>query len=193
MNYPGGINKRSNIKYGNRGMILEDDINATNNYYITHDIAVIRKLPTPITIKKVDYISSHEVKIKDAWFQKKSTTDYNGIYKGHYIDFEAKETRSKNYFPLSNIHQHQIEHIERIINHGGIAFLIVSFIYYNEIFLLDGPDFIHYIKNNKRKSIPYTYFQKKGYKIKLKYNPRLDYLKIIDKIYFKGELYEKEF
>lgn len=187
MNYPGGIKKKHNIKYGNRGMVLEADINATNDFYQIHDIAIIRKLPTPITIKKVNYISPKEVKISDAWFQKKSTTDYNGIYRGRYIDFEAKETKSKKYFPLSNIHEHQIKHIESIIRHGGIAFLIISFVCYNEIYFLNGPDFISFIKNNDRKSIPYLYFKQKGHKIKLNYNPRLDYLKIIDKIYFKGD------
>ena len=29
---------------------------------------------------------------------------------------------------------------------------------------------------------------KNGYKIKVKFNPRIDYLKIVDEIYFKGEV-----
>lgn len=191
MNYPNNIKKTPNIKFGNRGMNLEKDINSTNHYYLINNIAIIRKLPTPITIKKVNYISNKEAKITEAWFQKKSTTDYNGIYRERYIDFEAKETKSKKYFPLNNIHAHQLNHIKKIIEHGGIAFLIISFSTYNQTFLLDGPDLINFIKTNKRKSIPYNYFQKNAHLIQLKYNPRLDYLKIIDKIYFKGVSYEK--
>ncbi len=193
MNYPCGIktNKQTSIDYGNRGMSLEADLNETNNYYLINNIAVIYKKPTPITIKKVDFISPKKVKIKDAYFEKPSTTDYNGLYRGEYIDFEAKETKIKNYFPLRNIHDHQIEHIKRIINHGGIGFIIVRFTSKNETFYLDGKDFMEFIEKDERKSIPYSYFEDKGYKLEIKYNPRLDYLKIIDKIYFKGEYYEK--
>lgn len=194
MNYPNGVklHKQKQINYSNRGMVLEADLNETNNYYLVNDIAVIHKKPTPITIKKVDYISPQKAKIKDAYFQKASTTDYNGIYRGKYIDFEAKETKDKNCFPLRNIHEHQIDHLRKIIKHGGIGFLIVRFVNYNKTFFLDGKDFMNFLKNNKRKSIPYSYFNEKGYLLEIKYNPRLDYLKIIDEIYFKGEYYEEK-
>ena len=103
MNYPSGIKKSYNkvISYGNRGMTLEEDINVTNEYYLIHNIASIYKKPTPIGIVKVDYKSGT---IKEAYFKTPSTTDYNGIYKGKYIDFEAKETMV-NSFPLANIHE----------------------------------------------------------------------------------------
>ena len=91
-------------------MSLENDLNDTNNYYRNHDIAIIYKKPTPITINKVDYKARNDAVIKEAHFIVPSTTDYNGVYKGNYIDSEAKETR-KNYFPLSNIHNHQIEQL----------------------------------------------------------------------------------
>ena len=42
------------------------------------------------------------------------------------------------------------------------------------------------MENNKRKSIPLEYFETHGYIIKDKYNPRVDYLEIINKLYFKG-------
>ncbi|MDD2180751.1 MAG: Holliday junction resolvase RecU [Bacilli bacterium] len=194
MNYPCRTKKniQKQINYANRGMVLESELNETNNYYLVNNVAVIHKKPTPITIKKVDYISPQKVKIKDAYFQKPSTTDYNGIYKGRYIDFEAKETKNENYFPLKNIHAHQIEHLRKVIEHGGIGFIIVRFITYNETFYLDGKDLMIFIENNKRLSIPHSYFKDKGHLINIKYNPRLDYIKVIDKIYFKGEYYEKE-
>lgn len=189
MKYPTGIikDKKNNISYSNRGMDLEADINLTNEYYLNNDIAVIYKKPTPITINKVDYPSRIGAVITEAHFKIPSTTDYNGIYKGKYIDFEAKETKLKN-FPLSNIHSHQVEHLKRIINHGGIGFIIVSFTSINKVFLLEAKYLIEYINSNQKKSIPLDFFMKNGYLINYNYNPRLDYLNIIDNLYFKGEV-----
>ena len=109
MKYPCGVKKTytKNINYGNRGMNLEDDINLTNEYYLINNIASIYKKPTPIGIVKVD----NSGVISEAYFKTPSTTDYNGIYKGKYIDFEAKETVEDS-FPLKNIHEHQIRHLK---------------------------------------------------------------------------------
>ncbi len=190
MNYPNGIKKTPIIikNYGNRGMDLEGDINITNEYYLKNDIAVIYKKPTPITINKVDYKSRIDATITEAHFKIPSTTDYNGIYKGKYIDFEAKETKSSTSFPLNNIHSHQIKHLENIFRHGGIGFIIVRFTKLNKNYLLFIEDLLSFINDNKRASIPLSYFEKFGYIIKENYNPRLDYLKIIDK---KEKYYEK--
>ena len=184
MNYPKGIKKTNTdnyIKFDNRGMGLENDINMTNQYYIDKKIAYIYKKPTPIQVTKVDYKNNSMI-IKEAYFKEPSTTDYNGLYNGLYIDFEAKETTSKTSFPLSNIHAHQIQHIKNVIENGGIGFLIVRFSTLNKDYLLFGDDFIKYISNNERKSIPIDYFNDKGYLIELSYVPRLDYLKIIDNV-----------
>ena len=89
------------IASGNRGMAFESDINSTNQYYRDHDLAIITKRPTPINVVKVDY--SKGATITQAYFETQSTTDYNGVYKGHYIDFEAKSTHGSTAFPLSNI------------------------------------------------------------------------------------------
>ena len=189
MKYPNHSEKtfQNNISYGNRGMHLENDLNATNEYYRTNNIAVIYKKPTPITINKVDYPNRLDAVIKEAHFKIPSTTDYNGIYKGKYIDFEAKETKLKS-FPLSNIHKHQLEHLAKIVEHGGIGFVIVSFTLFNEVYLLPASDILTYVEETNKKSIPITFFKEKGFMINYNYNPRLDYLKIIDKIYFKGEV-----
>lgn len=168
--------------YSNRGMGLEEDINVTNKYYLDNDIAVIYKKPTSVTIHKADYPAPHEAIIREAYFKTPSTTDYNGVYKGKYIDFEAKETKSKTSFPLSNIHDHQIKHLKSIVKHGGIGFIIVRFVLLDETYLLFEKDLSDFLNNEDRKSIPYEYFKEKGYLIKIKYSPRLDYLDIIDKI-----------
>ena len=185
MNYPRGVKQvqiENNINYGNRGMGLEEDLNLTNSYYVDKNIAFIYKKPTPIQITKVEY-KNNDVRIKEAFFKEPSTTDYNGLYKGKYIDFEAKETLSKTSFPLDNIHKHQIKHIRNIINNGGIGFIIVRFNKLGRNYLLLGKDLIDFIDANERKSIPLKFFEEHAYLIEIGYVPRLDYLKIIDSIY----------
>ena len=179
MNYPNGLKKTNdkNINYSNRGQSLENDINITNEYYREIDRAYIYKKPTPIKLVKVDY---HHNKINEGYFDTPSTTDYNGIYNGKYIDFEAKETTSNSSFPLINIHLHQIKHLHNITRHNGIAFIIVRFTKLNETYLLYEKDLNNFIISNKRKSIPLEYFKEKGYLIKEKYTPRIDYLNILD-------------
>lgn len=182
MKYPSGIKKEFNkVKtYDNRGMDLEEDLNITNEYYLLNDIAVIYKKPTPIQVNKVDFKSRSDAVIKEAHYIVPSTTDYNGIYRGYYIDFEAKETKSHTSFPLSNIHAHQIKHLERIMNHGGIGFIIVKFTRLNKTYILYIEDLLDFLNNEERKSIPISYFEEKGFLIKEGINPRYDYLKIIN-------------
>ncbi len=182
MNYPNGLKKLTShkINYKNRGMTLECEINDSNEYYREIDKAYIYKKPTPIKITKVDYPSRDKTIIKEAFFTIPSTTDYNGLYKGKYIDFEAKETKSKTSFALNNIHPHQIKHIENIYNHQGIVFLIIRFTTLNETYLLTAEKFLNFININKRKSIPINYFKENAYLIKDGYKPRIDYLKIVD-------------
>lgn len=170
-----------NYLYSNRGMGLEDDLNSANKYYLDINKAIIYKKPTPITINKVDYKSRTDAVITEAHFIVPSTTDYNGIYRGKYIDFEAKETKSKTSFPLSNIHNHQINHLRNITNHGGIGFIIVRFSSLGETYYLSFKKLQEFINNNLRKSIPIEYFRNNGYLIKEGLRPRIDYLKFVDK------------
>ena len=185
--YPNNIKKtytRLEVSHSNRGMNLENALNQTNNYYLNNDIAVIYKKPTPIGVVDVSY-KNHKKIIEKAYFKEQSTLDYNGLYKGKYLDFDAKETLNKTAFPLSNIHEHQTEHIRKVLKHQGIAFLIIKM--NNIYYLLTGEDYLEYIDNNDRKSISYNYIKEKAYIITESLNPPLDYLKIIDNIYFKGE------
>lgn len=188
MLYPGKAKTKYKriINYKNRGLDLEYLINLTNNYYLKNNIAVIYKKPTPITVHKVDY--KHN-KVTEGYYKTPSTLDYNGIYKGKYIDFDAKETKNKTSFPLSNIHPHQIIHIKRVIEHGGISFIILKM--NNNYYYLKGEDLLEFINTNERKSIPFEIIDSKCEKIKENLYPALDYLKIIDKFYLGGS-YEKE-
>jgi recombination protein U len=188
MQYPNHIKKtiKNEINYANRGMSLEYDLNITNKYYLDEDIAIINKKPTPIKVVKVSFDNKKNATIKEAYYQTPSTTDYNGIYKNKYIDFEAKEVKNKRIFPLSNINAHQIKHIESIIKHGGIAFLIVRFASLNKTFLLRGETLIK-ILEEKESSIPLSVFIEEGFEIKEALRPRLNYLKIVNKVYLGGE------
>lgn len=183
-------NKNNNLStYANRGMGLEYDINLSNEYYRIKDVAYIYKKPTPIKLVNVDYKKGL---IKEAYFETPSTTDYNGIYNGKYIDFEAKETKSKTSFSLSNIHAHQIKHLINVKNKGAISFLIVRFTTLNETYFLSTEALEQFIKNYERKSIPIDFFKNYGTIIKMKYNPRIDYIEVINKLYFGGNNYDEK-
>lgn len=189
MQYPNNIKKtftklEVTHSHSNRGMNLENAINQSNEYYLREDKALIYKKPTPIGVAEVSY-KNHKKIIEKAYFKEQSTLDYNGLYKGKYIDFDAKETLNKTSFPLSNIHEHQTEHIRNVIRHDGIAFLIIRMNNIN--YLLPGEAYINYIDHTDRKSIEYKYIEENAEIIKEAYQPALDYLSAVDKIYFKGE------
>lgn len=179
------------INYKNRGLGLENDINNSNKYYLEHDIALIYKKPTPIKVVKVDYNNRINTVIKEAYYEIPSTTDYNGLYKGKYIDFEAKETQSKTSFSLKNIHDHQIKHLINVLNHGGISFLIIRFCTLNKTFLLETSKLESFLNNETRKSIPLSYIENNGYIIKEGYYPRLNYIALVDKLYLGGNYEDK--
>lgn len=170
------------ISSANRGMNFESDINASNEYYKDHDICLITKRPTPINVVKVDY--SKGAKIVHAYFEEQSTTDYNGVYKSRYIDFEAKNTKNKTSFPLNNITKHQIEHLKKVIAHGGIAFFIIQFESLDKVYILDASYVIHFYEKGERKSIPLSCFIDSGIEVERAYNPRLKYIDAVEKLYF---------
>jgi len=172
----------SEINYSRRGMSLEEDINDTNRYYLEADIAAVHKKPTPITIVNVDYKSRSTAKITEAYFQVPSTTDYNGVYRGQYLDFEAKETHNKTAFPLKIIHPHQLAHLSRVIKYGGIAFLIIRFVAHDETYLVWAKDLLDKIGTVKEKSIKYEWFRDNGILIPYNFAIKIDYLKVIDRL-----------
>lgn len=178
--------KMKNISFSNRGMTLEEDINETNAYYLEKEIAVIHKKPTPVQIVQVDYPRRSAAVIREAYFKQPSTTDYNGIYKGKYIDFEAKETQNQSSFPLKNFHVHQIRHIEAVLKQAGICFVILRFSILEQVFLLEAEHLLFFwerMESGGRKSITKSEIEQKAHNITLGFQPRIDYIKIIDKIY----------
>ncbi len=186
INYPN--KKKVNISSTNsnisRGMNLEKDLNDSNTFYKSINRALIYKKPTPIQVVKVDYPSRKHAKISEAYYQIPSTTDYNGIYKGKYIDFEAKETKSKTLFTFQNIHDHQIKHLLSVIEHGGIAFIIIRFSSFNETYVLDAKQVIDAYYTSEKKSLSYKEIKSIAHLVTEGFTPRLKYLDIIDRLYF---------
>lgn len=182
VNYPTRKKSTTNSTFNNAklGMSLEEDINQTNAYYLVHKVANVHKKPTPIQVVNVSYPARNQAKIIEAYYKTPSTTDYNGVYKGCALDFEAKETKNKTAFSLKNIHPHQIEHLKNVTEHGGIAFLIVRFSSYNETYLLYYDQLETFLNKNTRKSIPRTFFVENAILIPYSLTPPVDYLKQID-------------
>lgn len=162
---------------GLRGSALEDIINVTNDIYRKKGIALIQKIPTPI--KPVKFNSSDRT-ISLAYFEQKSTIDYIGIVQGIPICFDAKETRAKS-LPIANIHEHQIEFMKDYVKQGGIAFLLVHFVTFDEYYMLPFEQLEKYWCNAQaggRKSIPYQEFLKE-YEVKRENGMCVHYLRTV--------------
>ena len=114
---------------GLRGSTLEDMINRTNERYLEQKLALIQKIPTPITPVRMD--KEHR-QITLAYFEQRSTVDYIGAVQGIPVCFDAKEC-STDTFPLQNIHEHQVAFMENFERQKGIAFLIISYTARNEL------------------------------------------------------------
>jgi recombination protein U len=121
---------------GLRGSTFEEMINLSNERYKAQGLAIVEKIPTPITPVAIDKDSRT---ITLAYFEKKSTVDYIGAVQGIPICFDAKETRQKS-FPISNIHRHQIEFMENFVKQKGIAFMLVNFATLNQCYFLPFED-----------------------------------------------------
>ncbi len=123
-------------KHGLRGSTLESMINTTNAQYLEAGLALIQKVPTPITPIDIDKKSRH---ITLAYFDKKSTVDYIGAVQGIPVCFDAKECATDT-FALQNIHPHQISFMEQFEKQDGVAFFIVYYTNRDEIFYLPYAD-----------------------------------------------------
>ena len=108
---------------GLRGSTLEEMINRTNEKYDENGLALIQKIPTPITPVKMD---SQKRQITLAYFDQKSTVDYVGAVQGIPVCFDAKECATDT-FSLQNIHAHQVSFMERFEKQGGIAFFLLFY------------------------------------------------------------------
>ena len=117
---------------GLRGSTLEDMINRSNEIYREKNLALIQKIPTPITPITIDKESRH---ITLAYFDQKSTVDYIGAVQGIPVCFDAKECAAKT-FPLQNVHLHQMMFMKDFEQQGGISFLLIFFSADNQFYYL---------------------------------------------------------
>lgn len=108
---------------GLRGSVLEEMINRTNDRYLEEGLALVQKIPTPITPIEMNH-STKQITL--AYFDKKSTVDYIGAIQGLPVCFDAKECASER-FSLANIHEHQIVFMENFEKQGGISFFLIHF------------------------------------------------------------------
>ena len=121
---------------GLRGSLLEELINRTNEKYREQHLALIQKIPTPITPVRMDQETR---RITLAYFEHRSTVDYIGAVQGIPVCFDAKECRTSN-FPIQNIHEHQVRFMREFEQQEGISFLLIYFSGRNEFYYLTFRD-----------------------------------------------------
>lgn len=139
---------------GLRGSTLEDMINHSNEVYREKKLALIQKIPTPITPIEIEKESRH---ITLAYFDQKSTVDYIGAVQGIPVCFDAKECAVKT-FPLQNVHEHQVRFMKDFEAQGGIAFIILHFTVLDEIYYVPFSDLYRFwqrMEQGGRKSFTY--------------------------------------
>ena len=139
---------------GLRGSVLEDIINRTNEKYEEAGLALIQKVPTPITPINIDKETRH---ITLAYFEQKSTVDYIGAVQGIPVCFDAKECAADT-FALANIHEHQVEFMQKFEKQGGIAFFLIYYTHKDLMYYLPLEMLLYFwnrAKEGGRKSFRY--------------------------------------
>ena len=144
---------------GLRGSTFEELINATNDVYIEKGLALVQKIPTPITPIEIDKATRH---ITLAYFEKDSTVDYIGVVQSIPICFDAKECH-KDTFPMQNIHEHQVKFMQAMEEQNGIAFILLYYTHRHEAYYVPLSDIVYFWnrgKNGGRKSFTYDEIDK---------------------------------
>lgn len=164
---------------GLRGSALEELINRSNERYREMGLALIQKIPTPITPIKIDKEHRH---ITLAYFEQKSTVDYIGAVQGYPVCFDAKECNTDT-FPLQNIHPHQVAFMKEFEKQQGIAFLIIYYSHKNFFYYLSCKQLEYFwerMESGGRKSFRFEELEE-GYQIHPQNNILVHYLELIQK------------
>ena len=154
---------------GLRGSGLEDLVNRTNEQYRDMHLALIQKVPTPITPIKIDKETRH---ITLAYFDQKSTVDYIGAVQGYPVCFDAKECHTDN-FPLQNIHEHQIRFMEDFEKQGGLAFILIMFTHRDEFYYLSFRAMMGFVNRAAKGGRKHFKYEELDFKYFLPKNPRI--------------------
>ncbi|MEW9595782.1 Holliday junction resolvase RecU [Bacillus toyonensis] len=164
---------------GNRGMAFEMLINLSNEMYQRGGVALINKRPTPVKV-----IKSKGSQVINGFYEAKSTVDYDGVYKGRAIAFEAKSTEKDTRFDLKNIAQHQLDYLEEAEKMGAICFFLIEFSKDKSVFAVPLSIIQSYVRMSHqpkgKKSIPRVDFDIYGYLVEHTERAPVDYLQYID-------------
>ncbi len=164
---------------GLRGSTLEEFVNYTNEAYQEQGLALMQKIPTPITPVQFDKEHRH---ITLAYFEQKSTVDFIGVVQGIPVCFDAKECATDT-FPLQNIHPHQVRFMGDFEKQEGVAFFLIYFTNRDEICYLPYRQLVTFwqrAENGGRKSFRYEELDP-GYFIRMQHGYFIPYLDAIQK------------
>lgn len=167
------------VNFANRGQVFENLIDYTNRIYKNKGIALINKRPTPIKVLRMQ-----GRRITAAVHDQKSTVDYDGIYKGNAIVFEAKSTKLPR-LPLDMIQDHQVRYLKQAEEQGAVAFVIVDLREVDKTYVVPNSLLLEYVENVKsggRKSIPMGDIKERGIEVAPGNGIPLDYLKAVDRL-----------
>ncbi|MBB6452004.1 recombination protein U [Salirhabdus euzebyi] len=171
------------MNHGRRGMSFENTVNYTNNLYNHKGKAIINKRPTPMKIIGKTRGNQHL-----CIFSEKSTVDYDGIYLGKPVVFEAKTTKLKR-FPLDMITDSQVEYLQQAEKHGAVSFVLIEMRIVNDVFLIPNNMLQKYLKaanKGARKSIPLQDLEIYAHLVTTQNGVPLDYLSVVDKLIKEG-------
>ncbi|MFK4470025.1 recombination protein U [Bacillus sp. RC252] len=140
---------------------------------------LINKRPTPVKVLK-----SKGVRVLNGFYEAKSTVDYDGVYKGRAIAFEAKSTENATRFDLKNIAQHQLDYLKKAEKMGAVCFFLIEFSKDKSVFLVPLSVIQAYVRMSQqpkgKKSIPRADFDIYGYLVNQTERATVDYLQYID-------------
>ena len=162
---------------GLRGSAFEEMINFTNEDYRQKKLALIQKVPTPITPVQIDPEKRH---ITLAYFDRQSTVDYIGAVQGIPVCFDAKECRTDT-FPLANVHEHQVQFMQDMEDQDGISFLLIYYTEKQECYYLPFRDlrmFWDRMLKGGRKSFTFDEIDR-NYRVEIKNGSYVHYLEAI--------------
>ncbi len=167
---------------GNRGMAFEHLLNIVNKQYDNKGIAIINKRPTPVKV-----LRSKGTRVLSGFYEGKSTVDYDGIYQGRAIAFEAKSVGERR-FDLKNVQAHQLAYLEKVAKNGAIAFFLVEIrpeqrVYYVPLQMMQG--YVKRAQDGGRKSIPLDELEVYATEVTKGRGVPLDYLAVVDKLHLE--------
>ena len=161
-----------------QGQFLEEIINMTNEKYREQGLALVSKIPTPITPVEMQGEGN---RITLAYFDRKSTVDYVGVVQGIPICFDAKECAIERFSISNNLHEHQMEYMEDFEKQNGIAFLLMHFRHVDKYVYVPYKDLKRFwdrMKSGGQKNFKYSELDPK-YEIQIRSGVFLHYLEQI--------------